>query len=346
MKRALITGVTGQDGSYLAEFLLNNDYEVWGLARETSRQHFADNLHEVTEGPHAEHFHFIAGDITDPGNVMMALQTARPTEIYNLAAQSSVSQSWRVPRLTFDVNLNGFINLIEAVIQFDESIRIYQASSSEQFGGTTMSSVPRVTNSRMIPRSPYGVSKLSAHRLANAYRRASGIFIACGICFNHESPRRGDMFVSRKIAKAAAAMAAGKQDSLVLGNVNTRRDFGFARDYIPAMWQMLAIPEPDDFVLATGESHSILDMVNVAFMAAGFDALPMDRITFGAEEFVRPGEPSDMVGDTDRALKMLDWHATTTFEDMVTQMVTHEFFGLGVRLAEQSRRDHPKSAGG
>ena len=312
-KSAIITGVCGQDGSYLAEFLIKKGYEVTGIYRRSSQAHF-DNLCEATRNKMS----LVEGDITDSGFVTKLIQERVPDEIYNLAAQSHVATSFKQPSLTFQVNLNGTLNLLEAIKQFSPQTKFYQASTSELFGKVKQS--PQNENTNFHPRSPYGVSKMAAHSLTINYRESYNIFACCGILFNHESPRRGDNFVTKSIAKQVAEIKKGKRDILTVGNVTAKRDWGYAPDYVEAMWMMLQNKTPQDYVIATGKTHSVKDFIDAAYDAAGI-------YNCGYEEdisLLRPAEVDYLCGDYTKAKTELGWSPTTTFSELVKKMVEFE----------------------
>ena len=310
MKTALITGITGQDGSYLADLLVEKGYRVYGLIRRTS----SENLWRV------HHLHdkikLIFGDLLDQSSLVSALQEARPDEVYNLAAQSFVPTSWSQPVLTGEFTALGVTRLLEAVRAVDPKIRFYQASSSEMFG--KVREIPQTETTPFHPRSPYGVAKCYGHFLTVNYRESYGLFACSGILFNHESPRRGLEFVTRKISYAVARIKHGVQDKLHLGNLDARRDWGFAGDYVDAMWAMLQRDEPDDYVVATGETHSVREFCDVAFHHVGLDW--QDHVVQD-ERFFRPAEVDLLVGDPTKTKAKLGWTPTTSFEDLVRLMV-------------------------
>lgn len=319
--RALITGITGQDGSYLAEFLLDRGYEVHGLVRRSS----APNLERLSQCAHRLHLHH--GDLLDLSSLIEVLKVARPTEIYNLAAQSFVPTSWQQPTLTGEFTALGVTRLLEAVRILGLDARFYQASSSEMFGKVRAS--PQDETTPFYPRSPYGVSKVYGHFITVNYRESYGLFACSGIMFNHESPRRGREFVTRKICEAAVAIKNRRCDELVLGNLDARRDWGWAPDYVEAMWQMLQLPAPDDFVIATGISHSVRDVVDIAFKHLGLD--PAKYVRSDAE-LLRPAEVDHLVGDASKAARILGWKPRLPFEEMIVRMVNVElarFASLG-----------------
>jgi GDPmannose 4,6-dehydratase len=309
-KRALITGITGQDGSYLAEFLLERGYEVFGLVRRVS----SPNDERIA------HLHgritLLSGDLLDEASLVRALQAARPHELYNLAAQSFVQTSFAAPTLTGDVTALGVTRLLEAVRQVDPSIRFYQASSSEMFGNGR--EVPQCETTPFQPRSPYGVAKLYGHWITRNYRESYGLFAVSGILFNHESPRRGLEFVTRKITAGAARIKLGLAKELRLGNLEAQRDWGFAGDYVRAMWLMLQQEEPDDYVIATGETHSVREFCELAFGALGLD---WQQYVVPDPAFTRPAEVDLLQGDASKAREILGWAPQVTFAELVWRMV-------------------------
>ncbi|MGH9405966.1 MAG: GDP-mannose 4,6-dehydratase [Terriglobia bacterium] len=308
-RRALITGITGQDGSYLAEFLLEKDYEVFGLLRRTSTVNFERIGHlrdRVT---------LISGDLLDQNSLHRALETARPSEVYNLAAQSFVATSWTQPVLTGEFTALGVTRMLEAIREVNPKIRFYQASSSEMFGKVAES--PQNEGTFFHPRSPYGVAKLYGHWITVNYRESYGLFVCSGILFNHESPRRGIEFVTRKITNAAARIKLGRQESLALGNLDARRDWGHARDYVQAMWLMLQAAQPDDYVIATGESHSVREVLDISFAHLGLD---WQRFVVRDSSFIRPAEVDFLLGDSSKARAKLGWRHETSFRDLILEM--------------------------
>ena len=309
-KRALITGITGQDGSYLAELLLEKDYEVFGLVRRSSTVNFEriGHLQDKIE--------LISGDLLDQKSLVSALQTACPQEVYNLGAQSFVPVSWEQPMLTGEVTGLGVTRLLEAIRTCDETIRFYQASTSELFGKAQ--ETPQNEQTAFYPRSPYGVSKLYAHWITINYRESYGLFACTGILFNHESPRRGREFVTRKITHGVARIKHGLDQELRLGNLDSRRDWGYAGDFVHAMWMMLQQDEPDDYVVATGTSRTIGEFCEVAFAHVGLD---WRQYVVVDERFLRPAEVYTLLGDATKARKRLGWEPEVGFEEMVRQMV-------------------------
>ena len=309
-KRALITGITGQDGSYLAELLLEKDYEVFGLVRRSSTVNFEriGHLQDKIE--------LISGDLLDQKSLISALQTARPQEVYNLGAQSFIPVSWEQPMLTGEITGLGVTRLLEAIRACDENIRFYQASTSELFGNAQES--PQNEQTAFYPRSPYGVSKLYAHWITINYRESYGLFACTGILFNHESPRRGREFVTRKITHGVARIKCGLDQELRLGDLTPRRDWGYAGDFVRAMWMMLQQDEPDDYVIATGTSRTIGEFCEVAFAHAGLD---WRQYVVLDERFLRPAEVYTLLGDATKAREKLGWAPEVGFEEMVQQMV-------------------------
>jgi GDPmannose 4,6-dehydratase len=308
--RALITGITGQDGSYLAELLLAKGYDVVGMVRRSSTVTFERIAHIQ------DRLTLVPGDLGDQGSMIAVLDEHRPTEVYNLAAQSFVQTSFGQPVLTGDVTGLGVTRLLEAVRVVDPSIRFYQASSSEMFGRVV--EVPQTERTPFYPRSPYGVAKLYGHWITVNYRESYDLFATSGMLFNHESPRRGLEFVTRKISNAVARIAAGLDREVRLGNLDAQRDWGFAGDYVDAMWRMLQLDEPDDFVVATGVTHSVREFCEVAFGHVGLDW--QDHVVVD-ERFYRPAEVDLLIGDPAKAADRLGWVPSTSFADLVRMMV-------------------------
>ena len=309
-KCALITGITGQDGSYLAELLLEKGYEVFGLVRRSSTVNFERIGHLQDQ------IELISGDLLDQKSLVSALQTARPQEVYNLGAQSFVPVSWEQPMLTGEVTGLGVTRLLEAIRTCDETIRFYQASTSELFGKAQ--ETPQNEQTAFYPRSPYGVSKLYAHWITINYRESYGLFASTGILFNHESPRRGREFVTRKITHGVARIKHGLDQELRLGNLDSRRDWGYAGDFVRAMWMMLQQDAPDDYVIATGTSRTIREFCEVAFTHVGLD---WRQYVVVDERFLRPAEVHTLLGDATKAREKLGWEPEVGFEEMVQQMV-------------------------
>lgn len=316
-KRALITGITGQDGPYLAELLLEKNYKVYGTIRGQRNPYRAM---VETEIPEVE---IIEADLTDMGSLIRALKLAQPDEVYNLAAISHVGYSFGNPTITADVTAKGTLNLLEAIraVGGEKTIRFYQASTSEMFGGTDYNRPPKgyTEESLFHPRSPYGVAKLYSHWITKNYRESYGMHASCGILFNHESPRRGLEFVTRKISNAVARIKLGQQDSIVLGNIDAKRDWGFAGDYVRGMWLMLQQDEPGDYVLATGETHSVEDFLIAAFKEVGIE----DWKSYVKQDprFMRPAEVDLLLGDPAKAAEKLGWKPEVSFEELVKMMV-------------------------
>lgn len=310
MKRALITGITGQDGSYLAEFLLKKGYRVYGMVRRSS----AGNLERIR---HLEKdLVLLPGDLLDQNSLVVALEEAQPDEVYNLAAQSFVGVSWQQPLLTAQVTALGVVRLLEAIRTVNPKIRFFQASSSEMFGQAR--EVPQTERTPFYPRSPYAVAKVYAHYLTINYRESYGLFACCGIMFNHESPRRGLEFVTRKVSNGVARIKLGLADELRLGNLDSRRDWGFAGDYVEAMWLMLQQEEPDDYVIATGETHSVRELVEIAFGHAGLD---WEKYVVVDPRLYRPAEVDLLCGDYSKARTKLGWKPRIRFAELVKMMV-------------------------
>jgi len=321
-KRALITGVTGQDGSYLAELLLEKGYEVHGMVRRASTENFERIEHLTERG------HLIQADLLDPSSLVEALEEAQPDELYNLGAQSFVPTSWRQPVLTAEFTAVGVTRLLEAMRRVNPDIRFYQASSSEMFG--KVREVPQSETTPFYPRSPYGVAKAYGHFITVNYRESYGLFAVSGILFNHESPRRGLEFVTRKISDGVARIKLGLADELRLGNLEAKRDWGFAGDYVEAMWLMLQADEPDDYVIATGEEHSVQEFVDIAFAHAGLD--PTQHVKTDPE-FLRPAEVDHLVGLADKARTQLGWQPRVPFKELVEMMVDADLDRLSSAVA-------------
>jgi GDPmannose 4,6-dehydratase len=310
-KTALITGITGQDGSYLAEFLLEQGYRVVGMTRRTSTDVHERIRHLIDE------IEFVSGDLLDQASITAIVERVRPNEIYNLAAQSFVPTSWQQPVLTGEFTALGVTRVLEAVRAIDPSIRFYQASSSEMFGMVHES--PQTETTPFHPRSPYGVAKVYGHWITVNYRESYGMYACSGILFNHESGRRGKEFVTRKITDGVARIKLGLAKELRLGNLEAQRDWGFAGDYVRAMWLMLQQDVADDYVVATGVTHSVRDFVQAAFAAAGIDGY--ERYIVTDPSFVRPAEVDLLIGDASKAKRVLGWEPTVDFETLVAMMV-------------------------
>jgi GDPmannose 4,6-dehydratase len=322
-KRALITGIGGQDGSYLAELLLSKGYEVHGMMRRGSTGSL-DRIAHIA-GDLSMH----AADLHDAASLNRAIRDSRPDEVYNLAGTSFVGTSWLDPVTTADLTATGAIRLLDALRTEAPDARYYQASSSEVFG--VPAEVPQTERTPLTPQTPYGVAKSYAHHITVTYRTTYDLFACAGILYNHESPRRGPEFVTRKITRAAAAIKHGLESELRLGNLDARRDWGFARDYVEAMWLMLQQDEPEDFVIATGVLHSVREFVDAAFERAGIDPVPY---VVQDERFIRPADPRDLVGDASKAREKLGWEPRTGFDELVTLMVDHDLEALESGLAQ------------
>jgi GDPmannose 4,6-dehydratase len=340
MKKALITGVTGQDGAYLAELLLNKGYEVHGIKRRTSLIN-TDRVDHIYQDPHVDHRHFILhyGDLTDSTNLIRVIQSVQPDEIYNLGAQSHVAVSFETPEYTADTNALGALRLLEAIriLGLEKKTRFYQASSSELFGKAV--ETPQTETTPFYPRSPYAVAKLYGYWITVNYREAYGMYACNGIQFNHESPCRGETFVTRKITRGLARVKLGSEDCLYLGNLNARRDWGHARDYVEMQWLILQQDEPDDFVVATGVQYSVRDFVDATAAALemkirwegegteekGFDAASGKPIVAVDPRYFRPTEVDTLLGNADKARTKLGWKPRTTFEELVRDMAEEDF---------------------
>jgi GDPmannose 4,6-dehydratase len=322
-KRALITGITGQDGSYLAELLLDEGYEVFGLTRRLSASNYWRIEHIL------DRVTLIPGDLLDQLSLIRVLERVRPGEVYNLAAMSFVPASWDQPMLTGEFNSQGVTRLLEAVRVVDSTIRIYQASSSEMFG--KVRETPQRETTPFYPRSPYGVSKVFAHYITVNYRESYDLFAVSGMLFNHESPRRGLEFVTRKVTDGVARIKLGLERRLSLGNLDAHRDWGFAGDYVRAMWLMLQQPSADDYVIATGESHSVRELVEIAFEHAGLDWQKHVQLD---PALLRPAEVDHLIGDSSKARATLGWTPTTDFPGLVRMMVDTDLERLSGQKAE------------
>lgn len=326
MKRALISGITGQDGSYLAEFLLEKGYSVYGMVRRSSSQHF-DRIQHIFDK-----VELIEGDLTDQSSLDDAIKTVSPDEVYNLASQSFVPTSWNQPVLTADVTGTGVTRMLEAIRKHKADAKFYQASTSEMFG--KVQETPQTERTPFYPRSPYGVAKVYAHWITVNYRESYNIFACSGICFNHESPRRGLEFISRKVTDGVARIKLGITDKLRLGNLEARRDWGFAGDYVEAMWLMLQQNQPEDYIIATGTSHSVRDLVETAFAYVG---LPVEPYIFIDHRLFRPAEVDILVGDGSKAQAKLGWTATLSFKEMIYMMVEADLKRLSPGLESSHR---------
>ena len=352
VKKALITGITGQDGSYLAEFLLHKGYEVHGIKRRGSSFN-TGRIDHIYQDPHdaGRRLFLYYGDLSDAANVISIIQKIKPDEIYNLGAQSHVGVSFENPVFTGQINAIGVLHILEAIrlLGLEDRTKFYQASTSEMFGNTPP---PHNEESVFAPRSPYGAAKLYSHWITRNYRDAYGIFAVSGILFNHESPRRGETFVTRKITRAVARIEQGLEEKVYLGNLDSKRDWGHARDFVEAMWLMLQQPEPDDYVIATGEQHTVREFCELAFKEIGID---LEWRGEGTEEkgvdkktgrvlveidtrYFRPTEVHDLLGDISKAKEKLGWSPKTNLEDLVKEMVAYD-------LEEARREAHLKEGG-
>jgi GDPmannose 4,6-dehydratase len=318
MKRTLITGITGQDGSYLAELLLEKGYKVYGLKRRTSTENYENIKHILNE------IEFISGDLADLSSMIQAVKLSIPDEVYNLGAQSFVADSWSQPVYTAEVTALGVLNMLEAVKQVNPDAHFYQASSSEMFGKVV--ETPQTETTPFYPRSPYGVAKVYGHWITVNYRESYDVFACSGILFNHESPRRGHQFVTRKVTDAAARIKLGLQKELRLGNLDAKRDWGFAGDYVKAMWLMLQQEKPEDFVVATGKTHTVRELVEIAFAHVG---LKWEDYVIQDPAFMRPAEVDLLLGNPQKAKKELGWEPKVSFEDLIKMMVDHDMKKYG-----------------
>ncbi len=325
MEKALITGITGQDGSYLAELLLDKGYEVHGIIRRASTFN-TGRIDHLYRDPHINGVRLFLhyGDIADSTNLIKLLYRIQPAEVYHLAAQSHVRVSFDIPEYTGDVTALSTVRILEAIRETGMKSRFYQASSSEMFG--KVQELPQRETTPFYPRSPYGVAKLYAHWMTVNYREAYGLFASSGILFNHESPRRGETFVTRKITRAVARIKAGQQKKLYLGNLDAKRDWGYAKEYVEAMWLMLQQDVPDDYVIATGETHSVSEFLEEAFSYVGLDW--RDHIELDPK-YLRPTEVDLLVGDAGKAKRVLNWAPKVTFKELVRLMVDADMILVG-----------------
>jgi GDPmannose 4,6-dehydratase len=312
-RTAFITGITGQDGSYLAEILLEKGYQVYGMVRRSSSFNTARIDHIFGD------IELVFGDLTDASSLNQLMRTISPDEVYNLGAQSHVRVSFDIPEYTADVDALGTLRLLDAIREEGVQCRFYQASSSEMFG--KVAEVPQTETTPFHPRSPYGVGKVFSYWITRNYREAYGMFAVNGILFNHESPRRGPTFVTRKVTRAVGAILRGEQNELYLGNLDAKRDWGYARDYMEGAWRMLQGDDPDDFVLATGETHSIRELLDEAFGYAGLDWQQYVKID---ERYFRPAEVDLLIGDYSKAKDKLGWEPTVRFQELIRMMVDHD----------------------
>jgi len=327
MKRALVTGITGQDGSYLAEILLGKGYEVYGLVRRSSSvtRSRIDHLTQARKdgAQKGAHLHLVYGDMNDSISLNRIIRDVQPEEVYNLAGQSHVRVSFEMPEHTADIDAIGALRLLEAIREAKPDAKFYQASSSELFGSAE--AVPLNETTPFHPRSPYAIAKLFAYWTAVNYREAYGMYAVNGILFNHESPRRSENFVTRKITIGAARIKLGRQDKLTLGNLDARRDWGYARDYMEAAWLMLQQSAPDDYVVATGEAHSVRDFLDEAF---GYLDLDWRQYVETDARYLRPAEVNTVVGDASKARRVLGWQPSTSFSELVRMMVESDLAAL------------------
>lgn len=325
-KTALITGITGQDGSYLADFLLKKGYEVYGLERRNSQKNHNNIEHLLSK------ITIISGDLLDEASLVHAVKQAQPDEVYNLASQSFVGASWKQPVFTGEVTGLGVTRMLEAIRQVNPKIKFYQASSSEMFGAVKVA--PQNEKTHFYPRSPYGVAKLYAHWITVNYRESYGMFAVSGILFNHESPRRGLEFVTRKITDGAVRIKLGLEKELRLGNLDTRRDWGFAGDYVEAMWRMLQQKEPQDFVIGTGETHTVKEFVEEVFSYLELDWKKYVKID---KKFIRPAEVYHLEADATHAHKILGWKPVVSFKQLAHMMVGGDMKALGGNSARKGK---------
>ena len=316
MKRALITGINGMDGSHLADLLLSKEYKVYGMERRSSFKNRTNTQHLEDKN----RFQFINGDLTDQNSLLRCLKESDPDEVYNLASQSFVGESWNTPEQTSDVTGLGVLRMLEAIREYGKEIKFYQASTSEMFGRMVES--PANETTPFYPRSPYGVSKLYGHWITKNYRESYDMFNCSGILFNHESERRGIEFVTRKISDGVARIHLGLQDKIMLGNLDAKRDWGYAPDYVESMWKMMQQNEPDDFVIATGEAHSIREFLDRAFQHIGI--VHWKKYVKQDPRYMRPAEVDVLRGDYSKARDLLEWKPKTKFDSLVSKMVERD----------------------
>ena len=318
-KKALITGINGMDGSHLADFLLEKDYQVFGMERRSSTKIRTNTKHlekQIT---------FLTGDLSDQNSLLRCIKESDPDEIYNLGAMSFVGESWNIPESTGDVNALGVLRMLEAMREYDKPIKFYQASTSEMFGKVI--EIPQKETTRFYPRSPYGVAKLYGHWITRNYRESYNIFACTGILFNHESERRGHEFVTRKITDGVAKIHLGLKDHITLGNLDSRRDWGYAPDYVESMWLILQHNIPDDYIIATGKAHSIRYFLDKAFGCVGI--YDWSKYVKQDKRFLRPAEVDELIGDSQKAREVLGWSPKVSLEDMIEKMVKHDIELLG-----------------
>jgi len=318
-KKALVTGINGMDGSHLADFLLEKGYQVYGMERRSSSKNRVNTRH--LEGQ----IIFLTGDLSDQNSLLRCIKESSPDEIYNLGAMSFVGESWNTPETTGDIDALGVLRMLEAIREYGKPIKFYQASTSEMFGKVT--EIPQTETTRFYPRSPYGVAKLYGHWITRNYRESYNIFACTGILFNHESERRGHEFVTRKITDGVAKIHLGLEDHITLGNLDARRDWGYAPDYVESMWLMLQHDIPDDYIIATGKIHSIRYFLNKAFECVGI--YDWGRYVRQDEKFLRPAEVDELVGDFQKARKILGWSPKVSLEEMIEKMVKNDIKLLG-----------------
>ena len=332
MKKALVTGITGQDGSYLVELLLKKGYEVWGIIRRSSSFH-TGRIDHLYKDPHEQpRLRLVYGDLTDGGNLSTIVNDIKPDEVYNLGAQSHVRVSFDTPIYTADTDGLGTLRLLEAIRRMEKQAKFYQASSSEMFGKAV--ETPQTENTPFYPRSPYGCAKVYSFWQTVNYREAYGLFACNGILFNHESPRRGETFVTRKITRAATRIKLGLQDTLYLGNLDAKRDWGFAGDYVETMWLMLQQDKPDDYVIATGESHSVHEFLDEVF---GYLDLDWQKYVEIDPRYLRPTEVDCLLGDASKAKKILKWEPKVSFKELAQMMTDAD---MEIARREKIIKDH------
>jgi GDPmannose 4,6-dehydratase len=329
MKKALISGITGQDGSYLAEFLLGQGYEVHGIVRRSSSFN-TSRIEHIYSDPHEQilplTLHY--GDLTDSMGLASLIRRIAPDEVYNLGAQSHVAVSFEMPEYTADSVAMGTLRMLEALRWTEHPVKFYQAGSSEMYG--LVQEVPQRETTPFYPRSPYAVAKVFGHQMTVQYREAHGLFACNGILFNHESPRRGATFVTRKVTRGIAQILSGEMEKLYMGNLDAQRDWGYAREYVQAMWPMLQLEEPDDYVIATGETHSVRELMERAFGLVGLNWQDFVEID---PRYFRPTEVDLLLGDASKAERVMGWKAQTTFDDLVTLMLAHDLREHGIDLS-------------
>jgi GDPmannose 4,6-dehydratase len=317
MKKAIITGITGQDGGYLAKLLLSKNYKVYGLMK----RYTAPNWENLDFLGIKDQIEFINGDLTDIGSLMPHVRNIQPDEFYNLGAQSFVGESWNQAHLTTEVNAIGVLNCLTAIKEFSPTTRFYQASTSEMFGNSNSQGI-QTEETPFIPRSPYGVAKLYAHHITQNYRESYGMFACSGILFNHESPIRGIEFVTRKITDGVAQIVTGKKTELILGNLDAKRDWGFAGDFVEAMWLMLQQEQPEDYIISTGNQHTVRDVLDIAFNRAGIS--DWSSYVRSDQQYMRPAELNALLGSSDKAKHQLGWVSTMSFKELIETMTDED----------------------